>query len=156
MNSSYEKETERLRYLILAAQRQGNRMLNQFLSSSGLTSSTAEVIRVLEEHEPISLKELGSLLICETGSPSRLIKGLINEGIVEQVANPKDSRSKLLRLTKIGKSKMKFIKDTEQKFYEQFFEVFTMDELKNTNLLLSGLIKEISDTEALKKRGLVE
>ncbi|MDQ0297845.1 DNA-binding MarR family transcriptional regulator [Salibacterium salarium] len=98
-------------------------MLNQFLSSSGLTSSTAEVIRVLEEHEPVSLKELGSLLICETGSPSRLIKGLINEGIVEQVeqvANPKDSRSKLLMLAKIGESKMKFIKDTEQKITNSF------------------------------------
>lgn len=156
MNHSNEKEAEKLRYLILAAQRQGNRMLNELLAPSGLTSSTAEVIRVLEEYEPLTLKELGSLLICETGSPSRLIKGLVNEGMIEQITNPKDSRSVILRLTKTGKGKVNVIKEIEQQVYDKLFSIFTVDEFKKTNLLLTKLIKEISNSEALKHRGFID
>jgi DNA-binding MarR family transcriptional regulator len=66
-------EAERLRYFILAAQRHGGRQMNEYMKTIDLTASQSEVIRILEQWQPISLKELGSLLICEAGSPSRLI-----------------------------------------------------------------------------------
>ncbi len=35
------------------------------------------MLRVLQEHQPLSLIALGDLLICESGSPSRLGNGLV-------------------------------------------------------------------------------
>jgi DNA-binding MarR family transcriptional regulator len=99
-------EAERFRYLILAFQRQGNRMLNTMLSSLDLTSSQAEVLTVLRKWEPISLKDLGRLLICETGSPSRLIDRMATEGLVKKIADPLDSRCVVLKLTQKGQSKV--------------------------------------------------
>lgn len=68
-------EIERLRYLILAAQREGNRSLAAGLAGLGLTPAQAEVLRMLSEHGPLSLTGLGQLLVCESGdepeSPGR-------------------------------------------------------------------------------------
>jgi len=68
---------EELRYLILAAQREGDRLLTTALAPLGLTTSQAEVLRVLQDHSPLSLLELGERLICVTGSPSRLVNALV-------------------------------------------------------------------------------
>src|SRR6266496_116610 len=66
---------EEFRYLVLTAQREGNRILTEALRPLDLTPSQAEVLRVLQEHQPLSLIALGELLVCESGSPSRLVEG---------------------------------------------------------------------------------
>ena len=44
-------------------------MLAKGLHPLGLTPSQAEVLRVLQDHQPLSLMELGGLLVCETAAP---------------------------------------------------------------------------------------
>ena len=66
------RTAEELRYLILAIQRAGNRVLAAGLRPLGLTPSQGEVIRVLLDYQPLTLSALGELLICEHGNnPSR-------------------------------------------------------------------------------------
>ena len=57
------RDAERLRYLVLAAQREGNRMLTEQLRSLGVTPSQAEGLRVLADRGPLSLKQVGELLV---------------------------------------------------------------------------------------------
>src|SRR5689334_9636120 len=57
-----------LRYLILAAQREGSRRLAAALRELDLTPAQAEVLDVLTGREPITLAALGRLLVCEAGS----------------------------------------------------------------------------------------
>lgn len=95
--------TEELRYLVLATQREGSRMLAAALRPLGLTPSQAEVLRVLQEHEPLSLAELGERLVCEGGSPSRLVTRLIEGGMVEQQPSPTDNRKVALTLSEAGR-----------------------------------------------------
>ena len=65
------KVAEELRYLVLAIQREGNRLLAAELKPLGITPSQAEVLRVLRDHGPLTLNALGGLLVCETSnSPS--------------------------------------------------------------------------------------
>ncbi len=94
---------EELRYLVLAAQREGNRLFTESLVQLGLTTSQAEALRVLEEWAPVSLVQLGSLLVCEQGSPSRLVAGLIAAGHVERALSPDDRRKIVLTLTPQGR-----------------------------------------------------
>lgn len=93
---------EELRYLVLAAQREGNRLLSEELQPLGLTTSQAEALRVLEDWQPLALVELGSLLVCEQGSPSRLVAGLIAAGYVERAPSSDDRRKVVLTLTPLG------------------------------------------------------
>lgn len=112
------KQVEELRYLILAAQREGSRTFTEILKPLGLTTSQSEVLRVLYDHEPLSLIELGDLLVCETGSPSRLVNRLVEAGLVEQKQSKVDSRKVQLTLTQNGKDKVLKVIEIEEKFYD--------------------------------------
>lgn len=106
---------EEFRYLILAAQREGARRLGEALAPLGVTSAQCEVLRVLDDFEPLSLIEVGRRLVCETGSPSRLVARLVEEGLVNQAPSPKDQRKVTLTLTRKGRttlSKIAAIEDS--------------------------------------------
>src|SRR5262245_12847598 len=108
---------EELRYLILASQREGNRLLADALRSRGLTPSQAEALRVLQDHEPLSLIALGGLLVCETGSPSRLVRGLVEDGLVESAPSSTDKRMVMLTLTDLGREVAAGVSAVESQFY---------------------------------------
>src|SRR5215469_4207227 len=109
---------EELRYLILAAQREGNRLFAEALHPWHLTPSQAEVLRTLQTHEPLSLIALGDLLVCETGSPSRLVQGLVEDGFVERLPSSTDKRMVTLTLTNLGRELAANVAALESQFYE--------------------------------------
>ena len=97
------RAADELRYLILAVQREGSRRLAARLRDAGLTPAQAEVLDVLRDRAPLSLAELGRLLICETGSPSRLVDVLVQRGLVTRTPSPHDRRVVSLGLTEAGR-----------------------------------------------------
>ena len=110
------ERADELRYLILAAQREGSRLFAEQIRPLGLTPSQAEVLSVLSEAQPLSLIELGRRLVCETGSPSRLVDGLVKEGLVERIASSTDQRKVSLTLTPAGKQLHAHVAVVEQQF----------------------------------------
>jgi DNA-binding MarR family transcriptional regulator len=113
------RAAEELRYLILAIQREGNRILAAQLRPLGVTPSQAEVLRVLAEHHPLTLLGLGQLLVCETGgSPSRLVDRLVAAGLVHRHTDPADRRQVTLSLTTSGEQVATQITAAEQRLYE--------------------------------------
>ena len=114
---------EELRYLILAAQREGNRLFADALRPLHLTPSQAEVLRVLQDHEPLSLIALGDLLVCESGSPSRLVQGLVEDGLVERTPSSTDKRMVTLTLTNAGREMAAKVGAIESQFYQMIADV---------------------------------
>jgi DNA-binding MarR family transcriptional regulator len=108
---------EELRYLMLAVQREGNRTLTEALRPLDLTPSQAEVLRVLQEFQPLSLIALGDLLICETGSPSRLVNGMVEAGLIERVPSTTNRRMVILTLTEKGQKRAERVREVEQMMY---------------------------------------
>jgi MarR family transcriptional regulator, organic hydroperoxide resistance regulator len=94
--------SDELRYLILAAQREGSRQFAARLRSASLTPAQAEVLEVLRDRAPLTLAELGRLLVCETGSPSRLVDGLVRRDLVTRMPGLDDRRVVALALTPAG------------------------------------------------------
>jgi DNA-binding MarR family transcriptional regulator len=111
------KPIEELRYLVLAAQREGNRVLAEALQPFSLTPSQAEALRVLQDWQPLALIELGSLLVCEQGSPSRLVSGLIAAGYVASALSPEDKRKVVLTLTPRGDEAAERVAEIESALY---------------------------------------
>ncbi|HMA34188.1 MAG TPA: MarR family transcriptional regulator [Chloroflexia bacterium] len=105
-----------LRYLILAAQREGSRLFADQVRPLGLTPSQAEVLRVLHEAQPLSLIALGERLVCETGSPSRLVDGLVQAGLVTRRPSATDQRKVTLSLTPAGAARYQQLAAVEQRF----------------------------------------
>ncbi|KUN29871.1 hypothetical protein AQJ23_03800 [Streptomyces antibioticus] len=96
-----QEDTE-LRYLILAAQREGARYLAAQLRPLNLTPAQAEILLVLSERAPLTLAEVGRLIVCESGSPSRIVDTLVKGGLVSREPGQVDRRVVYLGLTAEG------------------------------------------------------
>lgn len=143
---------EELRYLILAAQREGNRTLTEALRPLDLTPSQAEVLRVLEESQPLSLIALGDLLICETGSPSRLVNGMVEAGLIERIPSTTNKRMVILTLTEKGQERALQVRTVEETMYHMITDIQTGFSLPDINALLWRFIVGRPAGEALARR----
>ncbi len=141
-----------LRHLVLAAQREGNRELAKLLTPMDLTPSQGEVIRVIGDFGPLTLKRLGFLIICETGSPSRLVESLVRRGIVERVVSPADKRAVLLSLTPVGVEKNALVKCAESQLDSIAEAMFTVEEKAVMAIALRRFLSETASGEAIQGR----
>jgi DNA-binding MarR family transcriptional regulator len=109
---------EELRYLVLAAQRDGNRALAALLRPLDVTPAQAELIGVLARSEdPLTIRQVGDRLVCEPGSPSRLVASLVDAGLVVRRPHPKDARASTLELSQRGQKTAEGIRRVEERFH---------------------------------------
>jgi DNA-binding MarR family transcriptional regulator len=92
-----------LALLVKAGQRELERRMNDAMRPLGLTGAQADAIAVIGQAGPLSLKDLGELLIAEAGHPSRLVDRLVASGWVERQAAGDDRRRIELSLTDAGR-----------------------------------------------------
>ncbi|KAA9085306.1 MarR family transcriptional regulator [Microbacterium radiodurans] len=147
-----EASAAELRYAILAAQREGNRQLALQLRPLDITPSQAEVITVLGEHGPLTLKGLGELLVCETGSPSRLVDSLVKRGIAHRADNPMDRREVLIQLTKEGRRLRPRIEQAEAAIHDALDEAFASDVRTEMVQRIHAFLSESNSGAALARR----
>jgi DNA-binding MarR family transcriptional regulator len=143
---------EELRYLILAAQREGDRTLSAAFEPIGLTTSQAEVLRVLYDYAPLSLIQLGERLVCETGSPSRLVSMLVEKKLVERTPSASDRRMVTLLLTSSGQQVAEQVREIEQVFYAQVASVLESTPLEAINSALWRFVAGRPTGDALTRR----
>ncbi len=143
---------EELRYLILAAQREGDRLLSAALEPIGLTSSQAEVLRVLYDYAPLSLLQLGERLVCETGSPSRLVNTLVEKSLVARKSSEIDRRRVTLSLTTTGRQLAEQVRAIEQAFYAVIAAALGVTPLEEINRTLWKFVAGRPTGEALIRR----
>ncbi|WP_433472799.1 MarR family winged helix-turn-helix transcriptional regulator [Spirillospora sp. CA-142024] len=147
------KPVEELRYLVLAVQREGNRILAAQLRPLGLTPSQAEVLRVLHDHQPLTLSALGHLLVCETtASPSRLVDRLVSQGLVQRATDPDDRRYVTLTLTPEGRGLERQVADAEDHLYGLLERLVAGERLDETVQLLRKVADEFPAGQALAHR----
>lgn len=144
---------EELRYLILAIQREGNRLLAAQLRPLGVTPSQAEVLRVLSDYGPLTLSALGELLVCETGnSPSRLVDRLVAHDLVQRDVDAADRRYITLGLTRDGQRLSRRIAKVEQRLYSTIDEQVADQPVGQTLTTLRSLASAFPAGAALARR----
>jgi DNA-binding MarR family transcriptional regulator len=95
-------ELYELALCLKAGNRGIERAMNEALAPLGVTGPQSDAIVVIGQAGPISLKDLGELLIAEAGHPSRLVDRLVEAGYVERVPAAEDRRRVELSLTAAG------------------------------------------------------
>jgi MarR family transcriptional regulator, organic hydroperoxide resistance regulator len=147
------RDAELLRYLVLAAQREGNRRLSRDLQSLDLSPAQSEVIRILGDCAPLTLSGLGEMLVCDSGSnPSRLVDRLVGAGLVERLTSAVDRREVTLSLTAAGMAAERRIRVVEEAFYSDLDETLGGVNLAPAIDLLSRLSASTSAGAALRHR----
>ncbi|MEL6407583.1 MAG: MarR family transcriptional regulator [Chloroflexota bacterium] len=145
---------EEIRYLILAIQREGNRNFSEALRPLDLTPAQAEVIRILSEIQPTTLLNLGEHLVCESGSPSRLINRMVKNGLVEKQPSPDDGRAILLSLTAQGEDALQHL-DVIETALHSAIEATIAESGLSSKEIANTLWQFVRDTEsgnALQRR----
>jgi MarR family transcriptional regulator, organic hydroperoxide resistance regulator len=144
---------EELRYLILALQREGNRLLAAGLRALELTPSQAETLRVLADHQPLTLTGLGELLVCETGdNPSRLVDRLVKIGLIRREVNPGDRRQVNLTLTRAGRRRARQVATVEAGLHDAIESLLADQPIDQTLTLLRTLADAFPAGQALARR----
>jgi DNA-binding MarR family transcriptional regulator len=147
------RKAEHLRFAILAAQREGNRLLTQALKPHGITPSQAEVLRLLQQHGTLSLNGLGQLLVCESGTnPSRLVERAVAAGLVERRTDADDRRYLQLTLTEEGKRLATEVAAIEELLYAGIDSAAEGLQIDAILAFLHNLIDPLPAGEALNKR----
>jgi DNA-binding MarR family transcriptional regulator len=147
------RDVEELRYAILALQREGNRALAAGLKPIGVTPAQAEVLRVLEDNEPLTLAGLGDLLLCETGTgPSRLVDRLVTQGFVVRTTDPSDRRSVRLTLSAPGREAARQVAQVEAALYTAMDELSAGTPVDSTLVLLRAMLATFPSGAVLDRR----
>jgi DNA-binding MarR family transcriptional regulator len=144
---------EEFRYLVLAAQREGARVLATMLKQHDLTPSQAEAIAVLRDAPgPLTVKEIGRRLVCEGGSPSRLMSTLAHKGLVESTAGSADRRTTHISLTPEGIDAARTVSQVERDLYAALATSLDDDELSAALPVLRTLVEQLPAGQALQRR----
>lgn len=145
--------TEEFRYLVLAAQREGSRALATGLREHGLTPAQAEAIAVLRDAaRPLTVGEVGQRLVCEGGSPSRLMGTLTRKGLVKATAGPADRRTTLVSLTPAGADAARAVSEIEQDLYAVIRVILRDDQVAAALPVLRALVERLPAGQALQRR----
>lgn len=155
MAESTSNHAEEVRYLILALQRQGNRKLNNLFAQLDLTTSQAEAIEVIGMYGPMSTRQVGDYLICEPGSPSRLLATLAAKSLTVTSQSVADRRATLHALTPKGRDALAKIMALKNSFQDELAASLGEAEKKHPGDLLTQLTYLLEDPDlagALKNR----
>ncbi len=142
------------RLLVRALERDVHRLLGDALEPLGVTPAQAEVLAVLAtaaERQPVALQALGERLVCEVGSPSRLVEGLVRAGLVERKPVPGDGRKVGLSLTGAGRRCAAAVAEAEAAF-EAGLSAQLGGSLQDVNGLLWRLVGQLPAGRALRLR----
>jgi DNA-binding MarR family transcriptional regulator len=144
---------EEFRYLVLAAQREGARVLAAALREHDLTPSQAEAIAVLRDAgRPLTVKEIGQRLVCEGGSPSRLMSTLTTKGLVESSIGTEDRRTTVLSLTRAGSAMARTVSDIEANLYAALGSILDARAVAAALPVLRTLVAQLPTGQALQRR----
>ena len=142
----------RFGYLFRSAERLATREYGKLLEPLGITPNQSEVLLVLGEHAPLSLKGLGESLICEEKSPSRLVQALIKKGLVKKEIYSKDKRSSRLSLTAAGADLLPKIAEQEAIFGKHLAQ--QVPNLEAFSQILEEFLVDSFYEDKLKRRSL--
>jgi MarR family transcriptional regulator, organic hydroperoxide resistance regulator len=146
-------QLDEFRYLVLAAQREGNRSMTDLLRPAGLTTAQAEAMSVLANApHHLTVRELGQRLICEQGSPSRLAKTLVEKGLAVAGTDHRDNRKTTLQLTAAGLRASKMVARAEARLFEILAPTIDPVALATATELLRSIVANRPAGEALALR----
>jgi len=89
---------------LLAAREAVMAPIRPLLAGAGVTEQQWRVLRVLDDSGPIDLKTLAESALLFGPSVTRILKDLVDRGLVVRQANPKDGRGAIVSLSASGRS----------------------------------------------------
>jgi MarR family transcriptional regulator, organic hydroperoxide resistance regulator len=144
---------EELRYLVLGAQREGARTLTELLRPLRLTPAQAEVLAVVRDADrPLTVREIGERLVCEGGSPSRLVASVVDRGLLSRGEREGDRRAVELSLTAEGAKAARAVAEAESDLHAWLARSLSEREIATAVNVLRKLVEGRQTGSAIAHR----
>jgi DNA-binding MarR family transcriptional regulator len=138
--------------LLKAIERELERRINEAMQPLGITAAQADALVVIGQAEPLSLKNLGDLLIAEAGHPSRLVDRLAEAGLVKRRVSGEDRRRVELSLTPRGRRLAERVSGARDSVSELASQLIGERDLSSTLELLRELSQYTSYAQLIERR----
>ena len=136
---------------VKAIQRELERRTNEAMEPLGLTAAQADALAVIGQAGPLSLKDLGELLIAEGGHPSRLVDRLVEAGLVERRPG-EDRRRVVLSLTPEGRRKARRVEQVRADLMKLATELVGDRDFTPALALMRDLLQFTSFADLVERR----
>ncbi|WP_330351299.1 MarR family winged helix-turn-helix transcriptional regulator [Streptomyces sp. NBC_00582] len=144
--------TEEFGLLLKALTREADRRGNGLLRPLGITTSQAEALQLVDRYGPMSLCELGTLLIAEGGHPGRLVDRLVASGLREREPAGDDRRRIEITYTPRGSELADAARERKEIFRAWSRERLGGVDLTSTTSLLETCLIETPLSETVRQR----
>ena len=118
----------------------------------GITASQAEALQLLDRYGPLSLGELGTLLIAEGGHPSRLVDRLVASGLLQRESASDDRRRIEISCTAHGRELARVARERKEPFRAWLRERLDGLDLHSTMALLEACLDDTPLAETVRQR----
>ena len=113
-------------------------------SKLSLTASRFFVLKHLNVHPGINYIDLSELMLCTKGNTTRIIQGMLNDGLIYRSENPEDRRSFQLYLSKSGEQVYKEVSLEYKEYIQKLLSKLNEDQLDEFMRISSSIEKELS------------
>ncbi|MFD7668399.1 MarR family winged helix-turn-helix transcriptional regulator [Streptomyces sp. NPDC059788] len=138
--------------LLKAVTRESDRRLNDLLRPLGITTSQAEALQLTDRYGPLSLGELGTLLIAEGGHPSRLVDRLVASGFLRREPAADDRRRIEISCTPRGHELARAARDRKEDFRTWLRDRLADHDLAPTAALLEACLHDTPLAQTVHQR----
>src|SRR4051794_8244236 len=122
------------------------------LKPLGLTPAWAEAISILDEREPLTIRELGLLLVCEGEHPSRLVSRMVSAGLLTTEPSADDVRARWIRLTPAARAVLPALREIENLLHTTIEAAVDPGTREACRAVLAGFVDGLPAGEALQRR----
>ena len=133
-----------LRYLSVAYR--VRKVLNEQMTTSGLSLARTKVLQVLERNTSIRQTSLAQELGFAQRSITQAVEGLERDGLVQRESDPTDGRAKLVTLTADGAAALAASTKAGNQALQQIFGTLDRKQLAQLDKLLTAIDAAASAT----------
>jgi DNA-binding MarR family transcriptional regulator len=116
-----------------------HRIIDQAMSSAGLSLARAKVLMRLDSHGPMNQATLAGLLGFAPRSVTETVDGLERDGLVTRTEDPHDRRARIVALTEAGRDSLQASMTVRSKSMDEIFGVLSPAERAQLVSLLTTI-----------------
>jgi DNA-binding MarR family transcriptional regulator len=123
------------------------RIVDQAMSSAGLSLARAKVLMRLDTHGPMNQATLAGLLGFAPRSVTETVDGLERDGLVNRAEDPRDRRARIVALTAAGRDAFDAAMIVRRKTMDEIFGVLSPAERAQFAALLTTIRMNLAQGE---------
>ena len=115
---------------------------DDYLADTGLSAADRAVMEFLYPEEELSVPDIARRYDVSRQHVQVTVNGLVSKGLVRSIPNPKHKRSRLIRLSSLGRDSFEEIRRSETAVVQHLFAGISDDALNTTQATLTALLKK--------------